>query len=348
MEKPMANRWKTAAGGTVLALALFAIALSTSSCLSTYFYNFAIARNDKHFLENSKYLKSVLFAKILSAGRKWFEDQPYETVSIVSGDGLKLVGYYLPAETATTKTAILAHGYYSCGLEMGAFAEFCHKKLGYNVLMPDARGAGASEGNYIGLGWPDRLDYLQWISWVIARVGSDARICLMGVSMGGATVLMTSGENLPSNVKVIVEDCGYTSVADEVTYLLKTIFHQDPEPIIPETSKLTKIKAGYNFEEASALDQVRKSKTPILFIHGDADTFVPFEMAQRLYDACSAEKELFVVHGAGHGESFIKDPKGYLDHVTAFVGKYIDDPKSRDPDSKPSENIVAKVSKAAQ
>ncbi len=53
----------------------------------------------------------------------------------------------------------------------------------------------------------------------------NAEIALFGVSMGGATAMMTSGEDLPSNVKVIIEDCGYSTVIDEFTYQLKDLFH---------------------------------------------------------------------------------------------------------------------------
>ena len=144
--------------------------------------------------------------------------------------------------------------------------------------------------------------------------------------MGGATVLMVSGEKLPSNVKAIVEDCGYTSVNDELAYQLKRLYHLKPEPSISELSSVVEKRAGYSMKEASAEQQVKKSTTPILFIHGDADTFVPFEMAQRLYDACPSEKELLIVHGAGHAESAIVDPIDYKARVAFFLLRHIDEP----------------------
>jgi uncharacterized protein len=296
--------------------------LCLDSCVSAYFYDKAVARNSKDFISKSKDLSKPAKGKSAKDYSAWIKTQAYETVSIQSGDGLKLVGYYLPATTASAETVILAHGYSSRGLQMSEFARFYHEKLGYNVLMPDARGHGESEGNYVGFGWPERLDYLRWIEWVQGRVGADSRIALHGISMGGATVLMASGEALPPNVRAIIEDCGYTSAYDELAYQIKRMYKLDPVPIIPDTSRLTKKRAGYTFEEASALDQVRKSRTPILFIHGDADTFVPFEMVKILYEACPAEKELFIVPGAGHGEAFGKDRPGYEARVAAFLEKH--------------------------
>ena len=51
------------------------------------------------------------------------------------------------------------------------------------------------------------------------------------------------------------------------------------------------------------MEQLKKSKTPILFIHGEADNIVPFRMLQQVYDACPCAKKMLVVRGAGHGES---------------------------------------------
>lgn len=141
--------------------------------------------------------------------------------------------------------------------------------------------------------------------------------------MGGAAVLMTSGENLPSNVKAIVSDCAYTSVKDELSYQMKRMYHLPSFPLLNVTSIITKIKAGFTFEEASALQQVKNSKTPTLFIHGGNDEFVPTSMVNELFEACRSEKELFIVPGAGHGAALDTDPDGYIAKVKDFTEKYI-------------------------
>lgn len=254
----------------------------------------------------------------------WFESQAYETWTVISGDGLKLVSYYIPARIPTTGTVILVHGYGGSALEMSEFAKFYSEKLGYNVLLPDARGHSASEGNYIGFGWPDRQDYLLWIQEAINRVGNDAQIALHGLSMGGAAVMMVSGEELPEQVKVIVEDSGYTAVYDELAYQLKRVFNLPGFPFISATSLLTNIRAGFNFAEASSLKQVEKNKTPMLFIHGVSDTVVPVEMAQKLYDACKAEKELYLAGGTGHGMAYYADPPVYETIISDFISRFFD------------------------
>ncbi|MHB8062881.1 MAG: alpha/beta hydrolase [Ruminiclostridium sp.] len=330
------------------AAVIIVIALIVDIAASLYFYNLAIARTKKDFLIQNTTQKQVVPASAevgviaeLSSGSEvdavakfsenaklenqtaWFDKHTYEEVGIISEDGLKLKGYYLNAKIHTSKTVILAHGYSSQGTFMGSYAELYNEKFGYNVLLPDDRGHGNSEGNYTGFGWVDRKDYLKWIDFVINKLGQDSQIILHGVSMGGSTVLMTSGEKLPEKVKAIISDCAYTSVKDELEYQLKEMYNLPSFPILSTTSILTKLRAGYFFGEASALEQVKKSKTPTLFIHGAADKFVPFYMVNQLYEACNSEKDLLVVPNAGHGAAYNTDSEGYKNKVSEFLGKYV-------------------------
>ena len=309
---------------------------------SFYFYNLAIKRSRKEFLTNNKDLEQIhknneieekdinlnltedtQSTPVEKDGVEWVEAQKYEVWNIDTEDGLNLTAYYMAAKKKTNKTVILAHGYTSRGKDMGSFAKFYYEKLGYNVLMPDDRGHGESEGDYIGFGWPDRKDYLLWINRTIDYIGADVQIVLHGISMGGATVMMISGEVLPKQVKAVIEDCGYTSVYDQLAYQLKRMYHLPSFPILLTTSLLCKIKAGYFFAEASALKQLKKNTLPMLFIHGDEDTFVPTEMVWKLYEACSAEKEIHISKGAGHGMAYVIDKGNYEHKVTVFLKRFV-------------------------
>ncbi|MFZ2601126.1 MAG: alpha/beta hydrolase, partial [Lactococcus lactis] len=173
-----------------------------------------------------------------------------------------------------------------------------------------------------GMGWDDRKDMLLWIAKIIQK-DPQAEIVLLGVSMGGATVMNTSGEKLPSSVKAIVEDCGFTSTGDVFAYQLKQLYGLPKFPVLYAANTVVKIRAGYDIFKSSTIKQVAKSKIPILFIHGDKDTFVPFKMLNPLYDAAKVDKEKLIVHGAGHGESEKVNPDLYWSHVWDFVGKYM-------------------------
>ncbi len=250
----------------------------------------------------------------------WIEEAGLEDVYITSEDGLQLHGYL--AEQEGHYWVISCHGYTGEALQSASSGRMFYQQ-GYSVLLPDARGHGSSEGDYIGMGWDDRLDVVAWINQILAW-DADAQIVLYGISMGGATVMMTAGEELPDNVRVIVEDCGYASIWEEFSYQLEGMFGLPEFPVLHLSSLMTKLRAGYWLGDGDTISQLEKSETPMLFIHGDEDTFVPFSMLQEVYDAASVEKEMLVVEGAGHGESAAALGDEYWEIVIEFVEKYVD------------------------
>ena len=289
--------------------------------MSLYFYNIAVKRADKSFLADNLDVDVEQIQEEIS--EVWEKRPHFDVITITSEDGLKLRSYWFQAIKPSNKIVIMAHGYSGKAHDMDMFAKYYHEDLGYHVLMPDARGHGRSEGGFICFGWRERKDYVQWIRYLIDKWGPQSQIVLHGVSMGGATVCMTSGESLPYNVKAIISDCAYTSVHAQLAYQLKRMYKLPAFPLLYCTSLLTRLRAGYSFAEASALNQVKKSRTPMLFIHGEDDVFVPFFMVKELYEACSSEKELYTVPGAGHGLAFIVNPDEYKKKVWGFVSKYV-------------------------
>lgn len=283
-----------------------------------YFYNYAVVPSEKSFLESDTPGTKVK----KSADQEWFEQATGRTDwHLTAEDGLRLRAIYIPSDSPSTKTALVVHGYMGKADTMAAYAKMYHD-MGYNVLVPDARGHGRSEGDYIGFGWHERRDMVGWIDEIIQKNGSDETITLFGISMGAATVMMTAGEPLPKNVVSIVEDCGYASVNEELTYQLKELFGLPAFPLIPVTSLVTKVRANYFFGEADVVKQLHKNQLPILFIHGDADTFVPFHMLDEVYEATNGPKEKWVVPGAEHAKSYAVDPEQYRQKVKAFLEKY--------------------------
>lgn len=252
---------------------------------------------------------------------KWFEEITQENVYLTSRDNLRLHGLEILNENETNRWVIACHGYTGNAKQM-AFVGKGFYDMGFNLLLPDARGHGESEGDYVGMGWDERLDITDW-AYQIAEKHPDAEIVLYGVSMGGATVMMASGEDLPQNVKAIVEDCGYTSIWDEFSYQLKELFGFPPFPIMHFSSLVTKVRAGFWLGDGDALAQVEKCTTPMLFIHGSADTFVPSFMYEQVYEAATCPKEGLFVEGAGHGEAAEKAGDVYWQTIEEFINRYL-------------------------
>ena len=242
---------------------------------------------------------------------------------IVSPDGVKLHAFYKNAVRPTGKTAILIHGYTSNAIFLMNIGHIYSEYLQYNILLPDNRFHGESGGSHIQMGWKDRKDILQWIGVAQAMYGDSLEVVVHGISMGGATTMMLSGDNLPDCVRCFVDDCGYTSAWDEFKKEMKAQFGIPPFPILYTASVLNKIQHGWGFKEASSLKQVAKCKQPMLFIHGDKDDYVPTDMVYLLYEAKPEPKELWIVPEAAHAEAFIVDRQAYRKRVCDFARKYI-------------------------
>ena len=133
----------------------------------------------------------------------------YEDLFLKSKDNLKLHNYIIKNKNNSNKWVIAVHGYTSQGTYMASYAQKFYD-MGYNIIIPDLRGHGKSEGTYIGMGWHERLDIVDLTNYITNNY-KGSQIILFGVSMGAATVMSASGENFPRNVKAIIEDCGYTS-----------------------------------------------------------------------------------------------------------------------------------------
>ena len=238
---------------------------------------------------------------------EWMEKQTLEDIFIRSRDGLRLHAFYLPAETASGKLAILHHGYTSKAMDNAAHAKFFHEQ-GFEVLLLDLRAHGQSEGKYVGFGILDRYDTLAWVNYGRERFGKDIRIVLYGVSMGGATVLMALGlPEIQESVSAVIADCAYTSPADIFAHVVEKDYHLPGAPIVKFTGIKSQSLAGYRYDEYSTLEALRKNRVPVLFIHGKEDKFVPTWMSQKNYETCTAKKRLLMVDGAGHGSSVFEN-----------------------------------------
>ena len=308
--------------------------------IGAFFYHMAIdAHSEKWFLKppKKKKQKSIEGADSYVAMKNntretlerdldtaYFASHTPQIPEIRSTDEKQLLlkGYYFPAEEPSDKWILFFHGY-SSSIDWSRRWVRKMSEHGYHVLAPDMRGHGLSEGDYIGMGWDERHDAIAWAHWIIGQ-NPGAQILLAGVSMGAATVLCAAGEPLPEQVRCIAADCGYTSVREILSYQLHALFHLPEFPFLYAARSAILRRAGYDIFRASAEEQLKKAVKPMLIIHGEADTFVPFSMMQRVYDAAaSREKQMLAIPGAGHGTACCADPDLYWETYYAFADRYI-------------------------
>lgn len=251
--------------------------------------------------------------------------QALKDTFIVSQRGDSLHAFYIEAPQPTPNTAILVHGYTDCSLRMLSIGYLYHHDLGFNVLLPDLHYHGLTPGEYIQMGWLDRRDVMDWMAVANHRFGGATRQVVHGISMGGATTMMVSGEQLPDYACAFVDDCGYTSVWDEFSGELRNQFGLPPFPLLHATSLLCKVQLGWSFQEASSLHAVEKCHLPMLFIHGGNDTYVPTEMVYRLHQAKPEPKALWIAPGSAHANSYADWHEEYTQQVRDFLSGYFND-----------------------
>ena len=245
---------------------------------------------------------------------KQIRSMPHEDIEITSFDGLRLRAKYYEYEPGAP-IELLFHGYKgNAERDIAGGVERCFK-LGRSVVLIDHRASGASDGHVISFGINERRDCRAWIDYAIEKFGNDVKLIISGVSMGAATVMMTAGEPLPKNVIGVLADCGYTSAKEIIKKVVK-------EMVLPQDLLYPFIKLGariygrFNLDEYSPMEAMKECSLPIVFVHGDDDAFVPYNMSERLYEACASDKKtLITIKGAGHGLAFPVDRDGYVNSL---------------------------------
>lgn len=254
-------------------------------------------------------------------GDEWYNATENELVKTETRSSRPCHGYFFKTNPDSHKYVICCHGYSSEPSFMGSYGKR-FSDMGFNILFPVFCGHFDSETNIVTMGWKDRLIVTAFVDYIVSE-DPEAQIVLHGVSMGGATVMMATGERMPENVKCCVEDCGYTNAWDVFCVQVREYLGLSVFPFITAANTVCRLQAKFGFKECSALEQVKKSNTPTLFIHGNRDTFVPFWMLHPLFENAVCEKQKLIVDGALHACSAYINPDLYWKTIAEFIAKYV-------------------------
>lgn len=212
---------------------------------------------------------------------------------IQSVDGLKLHGFYLPAEHAK-RFVILSHGYRGSRFGSLSFmAKYLHEHQ-CNLLFMEQRCCGESEGKYITFGAKEKWDVQRWAIYVSERNKEKLPIYLYGQSM----------------------ERQMRDMADNWFHL-----HYIPL-LLKEMDCLCHFVAGFRMKDADTTEAMKRNTRPVLFFHGEKDTYVYPNNSFQNYMLCKAPKELVIVQGARHLCSAYADPELYQRTVMEFFEKY--------------------------
>ncbi len=301
----------------IILLLAFAAALFLLIC--AYFFRFACERGGGGGnLSGSDWDK---YADVFADGKDWLDSKPTETVEITSFDGLRLSARLIPFP-GSHRTVLMMHGYRSSGeFDFAAVAKYYYS-LGCNMLIPDQRACGRSEGRYITFGVNESRDCVSWAQYLYERYGQFSDLFLHGVSMGASTVLMAAAYKLPPVTRGIIADCGFTSPRAILTYVLKSRFHLGAFPLMPCMKLICRLCAHFDIDGCDTRAILKQCRLPVVLVHGEADNFVPASMSRENYAACTGLKQLVTVADAGHAESYLVQPQRLQEMLRRFVQEY--------------------------
>ena len=256
------------------------------------------------------------------AGVAAMQEQPHEDVFLPALDGARLHArlYRVPHAHATV---ILCHGYHSHA-EHDFSAQFpaLYASGGCNLLLIDERAHGLSEGKCLTFGQLERYDIAQWVHWVREHSRVQRPIALYGVSMGAASVLLAAQlPELKGELACVVADCGYSSFELEVTDAVRHGTRAPrwlQKPLARICVRILR-RNGLDFDAVDTTPGMAALALPILFFHGDVDTFVPLHHSERNCAACRRPQRLVVIPGAEHAMSALVDPERYRHELLVFL-----------------------------
>ena len=246
---------------------------------------------------------------------------PYEPVYITSHDGCRLRARLYDAQPGAP-VAICFHGWRGTPSRDFSGAAMMLLEAGWRVLLVEQRSQGRSEGHCMTFGSKERLDCLSWSRWAAEHFGAESRTLLFGVSMGAATVLLSSALDLPAQVRGIVADCPFSNGRDILVRVASDA--GVPKSVAGHLAFLTTALWGrFRLKDADVREAVKHTRVPILLIHGEDDDFVPPEMSAQIlsYNPTMIERHTFP--GASHGISFVIDPERYKKLVSDFAARVL-------------------------
>ena len=109
--------------------------------------------------------------------------------------------------------------------------------------------------------------------------------------------------------------------------IIREWFHLPPFPLVHITDLYCRIRHGFGFSDVNSAETLAHAKVPVLLAHGQADTFVPHAMGQKIYDAVKDKIDItfFSVPEAEHGLSYLMDNAGYRRLIGEFLDKCLKD-----------------------
>ncbi len=268
-------------------------------------------------------------AGLLHFSRKWIApprvvlDPPRcdtaAEVRFASTDGTPLYGWYLRAGE-NDPGLVLCHGYQR-SMEETFGLGYALRERGFNVLLFDFRGCGASGGRYTSIGFHEPRDLCGAVAWLREHTGGKVAIGVLGISMGGAVTL--SAAAVCTDIRAVVTDSAFATLEGAIAVRFAPL--RFPSLQLHRLSMLTAERlCGGRVGGVRPIDAARRlAGLPVLLIHGTNDDIVPYADALELHAALTGSGELWTLDGVGHTMARFHAPVEYLHRVVEFFDRHL-------------------------
>lgn len=298
--------------------ALAAIVLYLLIFLGIGYYFSEVALRPDNWRGTSQFERNVT--------KGWIDPVAYEemaqksdTFRIRGAFDYELEGTWIPVDSARG-SVVLCHGYRMDRWSMLKYAPTWHN-LGYNVLIYDHRYHGMSGGDYLTYGLLEREDLDHMVAWVREQA-PNIPLGVHGESMGAGTVMMYTGwKDRQQDIDFAVEDCGYSDCREELAYKLKDDYGMPDVGITRWANRVSGWRFGFDLNEVVPKEELKGATVPMLFVHGDTDTFVPTAMVHDVYEAHAGPKKIWLAPGSEHARSILDHPEEYQKIVASFLSE---------------------------
>ncbi|GIQ67755.1 alpha/beta hydrolase [Xylanibacillus composti] len=247
-----------------------------------------------------------------------FERMPKQKVWIDSPFGYSLHAYWIPSACQDSKKVmIFVHGVTHSLIGSVKYLPIFQKR-GYHAFIYDHRRHGRSGGTTTTFGYMEKHDLKACVDWVQNQLGADAFIGIHGESMGAATALQHAA--IDGRAAFYIADCPYSDLTDQLAHRLKEDYRLPKLPLLHLANAFTRLRAKFWFSDVSPIRDIAHIHTPVLFVHGEEDRYVPTHMSLEMYEIKPGMKQLYLVPEAAHAQAITVDPAAY----EATVAKFLD------------------------
>jgi uncharacterized protein len=245
-----------------------------------------------------------------------YEQWQQNEFSVSSPFEYEIACAYFPLE-GSQKTVVISHGItwsrYGSIKYMSIF-----RKRGFNILIYDLRNHGLSGGKTTTFGLYEKFDLQILVDWAFQQLDENGIVGTLGESLGAATTLQHAA--IDKRISFAIADCPFSDLGKLLKYRFKEDYHLPATPLLQLTNLLCKLLANMPFQSVSPIRDIPAITTPIFWIHGQEDDYIPPEMSQCMYDAkIKGIRKIYLAPNAAHAKSQINNPVEYDQRIGEFL-----------------------------